>query len=160
MSMAASITVLAIIVLLLVSAYFSATETALDAASRRRIQKLSRDGNRRAQCVERLQKNAERLAGAILLGDTLVIIMATALATGLFASFWGPYALLIAAPLVSVLVILLAKVVPKTLVVRQADRAALALAPSMEQLVRLLSPVTVVCQKLMRGMLRLFGLRM
>ena len=58
MSMAASITVLAIIVLLLVSAYFSATETALDAASRRRIQKLSRDGNRRAQCVERLQKNA------------------------------------------------------------------------------------------------------
>jgi Mg2+/Co2+ transporter CorB len=160
MSMAASITVLAIIVLLLVSAYFSATETALDAASRRRIQKLSRDGNRRAQCVERLQKNAERLAGAILLGDTLVIIMATALATGLFASFWGPYALLIAAPLVSVLVILLAKVVPKTLVVRQADRAALSLAPSMEQLVRLLSPVTVVCQKLMRGMLRLFGLRM
>ncbi len=160
MSMAASITVLAIIVLLLVSAYFSATETALDAASRRRIQKLSRDGNRRAQCVERLQKNAERLAGAILLGYTLVIIMATALATGLFASFWGPYALLIAAPLVSVLVILLAKVVPKTLVVRQADRAALSLAPSMEQLVRLLSPVTVVCQKLMRGMLRLFGLRM
>lgn len=160
MSMAASITALAIVVLLLVSAYFSATETALDAASRRRIHKLSRDGNRRAQCVERLQKNAERLAGAILLGDTLVIIMATALATGLFASFWGPYALLIAAPLVSVLVILLAKVVPKTLVVRHADRAALALAPSMEQLVRLLSPVTVVCQKLMRGMLRLFGLRM
>lgn len=160
MSPAASITALAIVVLLLVSAYFSATETALDAASRRRIHKLSRDGNRRAQCVERLQKNAERLAGAILLGDTLVIIMATALATGLFASFWGPYALLIAAPLVSVLVILLAKVVPKTLVVRQADRAALALAPSMEQLVRVLSPVTVVCQKLMRGMLRLFGLRM
>ncbi len=160
MSMAASITVLAIIVLLAVSAYFSATETALNAASRRRIQKLSRDGNERARCVERLQKNAERLAGAILLGDTLVIIMATALATGLFASFWGPYALLIAAPLVSVLVILLAEVVPKTLVVRQADRAALALAPSMEMLVSLLSPVTVVCQKLMRGMLQLFGLRM
>ena len=71
MSTAASITALAIVVLLLVSAYFSATETALDAASRRRIHKLSRDGNRRAQCVERLQKNAERLAGAILLGDTL-----------------------------------------------------------------------------------------
>jgi Mg2+/Co2+ transporter CorB len=160
MSLAASITVLAIIVLLVVSAYFSATETALSAASRRRIQKLARDGNKRAQCVERLQKNTERLAGAILLGDTLVIIMATALATGLFASFWGPYALLIAAPLVAVLVILLAEVVPKTLVVRRADRAALALAPSMEWLVTLLSPVTVFCQKLMRGMLHLFGLRM
>ncbi len=160
MSTAASITVLAIIVLLVLSAYFSATETALGAASRRRIQKLARDGNRRAQCVERLQKNTERLAGAILLGDTLVIITATALATGLFASFWGPYALLLAAPLVAVLVILLAEVAPKTLVVRRADRAALALAPSMEMLVKLLSPVTVFCQKLMRGMLRLFGLRM
>ncbi|MGE0667069.1 MAG: HlyC/CorC family transporter [Sphingomonadales bacterium] len=160
MSPAAVITVLAILVLLVVSAYFSATETALNAASRRRIQKLARDGNRRAQCVERLQKNTERLAGAILLGDTLVIIMATALATGLFASFWGPYALLISAPLIAVMVILLAEVVPKTLVVRHADRAALALAPSMEWLVRLLSPATVFCQKLMRGMLRLFGLRM
>ena len=160
MSAAASITVLAIIVLLLVSAYFSATETALGAASHRRIHKLARDGNTRAQCVERLQRNAERLAGTILLGDTLVIITATALATGLFTRFWGPYALLIAAPVIAVLVILLAEVVPKTLVVRNADRAALALAPSMEMLVRLLSPVTVFCQKLMRGMLRLFGLRM
>ncbi len=160
MSLAASITVLAIVVLLVVSAYFSAAETALSAASRRRIHKLARDGNTRAQFVERLQRNTERLPGAIRLGDTLVIIMATALATGLCASFWGPYALLIAAPLVAVLVILLAEVAPKTLVVRHADRAALALAPSMEWLVRVLSPVTVFCQKLMRGMLRLFGLRM
>ncbi|MEN3974337.1 HlyC/CorC family transporter [Emcibacter sp. SYSU 3D8] len=159
MSAAAFITVLAIIVLLAISAYFSAAETALYAASRRRMQKLARDGDARAQCVERLQRNNEGLAGAILLGDTLVIIMATALATGLFASFWGPYALLVAAPLVAVLVILLAEVAPKTLVVRDADRAALKLAPSMEMVVGLLSPVTAFCQKLMRGALRLFGLR-
>jgi Mg2+/Co2+ transporter CorB len=159
MSLAALITVLAIVVLLAVSAYFSATETALNAASRRHMQKLARDGNTRAQSVERLQKNMERLAGTVLLGDTLVIIMATALATGLFTRFWGPYALLVAAPLISIMVILLAEVAPKTLVVRRADRAALALAPSMEMLVRLLSPATVFCQKLTRSLLNLAGLR-
>ena len=159
MSLAAIITVLAIFVLVVISAYFSAAETALNAASRARMQKLARAGNRRAMSVERLQKNTERLAGAILLGDTLVIIMATALATGLFTKFWGSYALLLAAPLVAVAVMLLAEVLPKTLVVHSADRAALVLAPSMEVVVGLLSPVSVFLQKLVRGLLRVVGLR-
>ncbi len=158
MSTAATLTVLAIVLLVLLSACFSAAETAMNAASRRRIQKLARDGNPRAQCVERLQRNTERLAGAVLLGDTLAIIMATALATGLCTVFWGPYALLIAAPVVAVLMILVAEVLPKTLVVRNAERAALALAPPMEVLVRVLSPITVLCQKLVRGVLRLLGM--
>jgi Mg2+/Co2+ transporter CorB len=159
MSLAAIITVLAIFVLLVISAYFSAAETALNAASRARMQKLARAGNARAMSVERLQKSTERLAGTILLGDTLVIIMATALATGLFTKFWGSYALLLAAPLVAVAVMLLAEVLPKTLVVHSADRAALVLAPSMEVVVGLLSPVSVFLQKLVRGMLRVAGLR-
>ncbi|HNR78593.1 MAG TPA: CNNM domain-containing protein, partial [Parvularculaceae bacterium] len=79
----------AIILLLFVSAFFSGSETALTATSRARMHKLESDGDKRAKRVNALIRNREKLIGAILLGNNLVNILATALASTLFASLFG-----------------------------------------------------------------------
>ena len=79
-------TFIAILCLLGMSAFFSGSETALTAASRTRMHQLERDGDKRAAKVTTLISNREKLIGAILLGNNLVNILASALATTLFAS--------------------------------------------------------------------------
>ena len=83
------ITVAGIVVLLVLSACFSGSETALTAASQPRIHLLGRQGDRRADMVMRLYGQREKLLGAILLGNNLVNILASALATSLLITWFG-----------------------------------------------------------------------
>jgi Mg2+/Co2+ transporter CorB len=152
------LSVVAIFVLLLASAYFSASETALTAASRARVHRLAHGGNRRAQAVERLKKDNERLIGTILVGNNAVNILATALATSLFTRLFGEYAVAVATGAMTVLVILFAEVLPKTLAIRSPDRGAMLVAPSIGVLVKVLSPLTRAIQAVVRTVLGVFGL--
>ena len=79
----------AIVVLLILSAFFSGAETALTAASRPLMHQLQQRGNPKAGIVNRLRDNSERLIGAILLGNNLVNISASALATGTLVALYG-----------------------------------------------------------------------
>ena len=84
-------TIVTILVLISMSAFFSGSETALPAASRARMHQLEKDGDKRASLVNKLISDRERLIGAILLGNNLVNILASALATSLFVSLMpGP----------------------------------------------------------------------
>ena len=85
-------------VLLVLSAFFSGSETALTAASRPHMHALSRDGDRRARIVSELQKRQERTIGTILLGNNLVNILASALAT----SPLGPLLMVTTGPVVTI----------------------------------------------------------
>jgi Mg2+/Co2+ transporter CorB len=119
---------------------------------------LEEDGNRRARIVNRLLLNRERLIGAILLSYNLANIAASALATSVLLHLFGDAGVAYATLVMTVLVVLFAEVLPKTYAIVNADRMALAVAPSMRLTVALLAPVTAAMQLLVRQTLRLFGI--
>jgi Mg2+/Co2+ transporter CorB len=157
MTLGLGITLGAIFGLLILSAFFSGSETALTAASRAKMHALEQDGNRRARIVNRLLLARERLIGAILLGNNLANIAASALATTLFLSLFGEAGVAYATVVMTVIVVLFAEVLPKTYAILNADRMALVLAPAVSLLVAVLAPVTAAIQFLVRHALRLFG---
>ncbi len=157
MTLGLGITLGAIVGLLIISAFFSGAETALTAASRARMHALEDDGNRRARIVNRLLLSRERLIGAILLSYNLANIAASALATSVLLSIFGDAGVFYATVVMTVLVVLFAEVLPKTYAIVNADRMALAVAPSVRWFVAVLAPVTAAMQFLVRHTLRLFG---
>jgi Mg2+/Co2+ transporter CorB len=148
-----------ILVLLLLSAFFSGSETSLTAASRPRMHTLEQQGDHRAQLVNRLFDTKERLIGVILLGNNLVNIMASALATSLLIGWFGEAGVAYATLLMTLLVLIFAEVLPKTFAIHNADRLALAVAPVMRPIVAVFGPATLAVQAVVNVTLRLFGLR-
>jgi len=148
---------LAILVLLLCSALLSGSETALTTSSRPRMHQLERRGNRRAAHVNWLQGRQGRLLGAILIGNNLVNILASSLATGTLIALFGDAGVVYAAALMTVLIVLFGEILPKTYALHHADRAALLVAPPIRLLVRLLTPLLFLVHGAVQGALRLFG---
>ena len=151
------ISILTIAVLLLLSAFFSGSETALTAASRARIHHLAQRGNRRARTVSALMEQRDRLIGAILLGNNLVNILASALATSALIGLVGDAGVAYATIIMTVLVLIFAEILPKTYAIHNADRTALAVAPVVRVVVVVLAPITRASQIVVRSLLRLIG---
>ena len=147
---------IAIAFLLVLSAFFSGSETALTAASRPRMHHLEKSGSRRARMVNRLREQQERLIGTVLLGNNLVNILASALATSLLIGWFGDAGVAYATVAMTLLVLIFAEVMPKTYAIANADRMALAVAPWLRPLVAALSPVSRAIQQVVRLILRLF----
>ncbi|WP_084399305.1 HlyC/CorC family transporter [Henriciella aquimarina] len=151
-------TAVAILLLLGMSAFFSGSETALTAASRNRIHALEREGNKRASVVSALISDRERLIGAILLGNNLVNILASALATNLFATLMpGAYGVAAATAVMTVLVLVFAEVLPKTYAITRADSMAMSVGKPISWLVAAVAWVTVLIQAVVNGTLRMIG---
>ncbi|WP_300377794.1 HlyC/CorC family transporter [Henriciella sp.] len=151
-------TSVAILFLLGMSAFFSGSETALTAASRNRIHQLERDGDKRAALVSSLISDRERLIGAILLGNNLVNILASALATNLFASLLpGGMGVAVATAVMTVLVLVFAEVLPKTYAITRADSMAMSVGKPISWLVATVAWITVMIQVVVNATLRLVG---
>ena len=157
MTLTIGITCGAILALLILSAFFSGSETALTAVSRGRVHQLQRHGNRRAGIVDKLISARETLIGAILLGNNLVNILASALATSLFVKLFGDAGVAYATLVMTALVLIFAEVLPKTYAITNTDRSALAVAPIIRVIVAVLGPVTATVQFIVRKTLGLFG---
>jgi Mg2+/Co2+ transporter CorB len=153
------ITLAAIVGLLVLSGFFSGSETSLTAASRARMHTLAQQGDHRAALVNRLWRGKAQLIGAILLGNNLVNILGSALATSLMISLFGEAGVLYATLAMTLLVLIFAEVLPKTYALSHADNMALTVAPVMQVIVALLSPVVRMVQWIVTMTLRLFGLR-
>ena len=147
----------AILVLLVLSAFFSGSETALTGASLPRMHELARQGNRRAMLVLALYEQRERLIGAILLGNNLANILATTLATTAFIYLFGEAGVLYATVAMTSLVLVFAEVAPKVYALANPDRMALGVAPVIRGIVFLFAPVTHAIQSLIGGVMKLFG---
>ena len=109
-----TLTVIAIIVLLLLSAFFNASETGLTASSRARMHALEQDGNSKAKLVNRLMASPEKVIGTVLLGNTLVDVLASALAASLAVTMVGDVGVVYATGIMTVLIVIFAAVLPKT----------------------------------------------
>ena len=148
----------AIVLLLLFSGFFSGSETALTAASRARMHRLAEEGNKRARIVLRLTEDRERLIGAILLGNNLVNILASALATSLFLALFGDAGVVYATLVMTAVVLIFAEVAPKTFAITNTDRVALAVSQPLRIIIFLFGPVTAAVQFIVRHTFRIFGL--
>lgn len=147
----------AVFVLILFSAFFSGSETSLTALSRARMHSLEREGNKRARLVNKLREQKDRLIGALLLGNNLVNILASAIATSALIKIFGEAGVLYATAVMTLVVLIFAEVLPKTYALHHADRFALKIAPFVKVVVVLFSPVTNTVARFVRAILKVFG---
>lgn len=148
---------LAILVLLILSGFFSGSETALTAASKHVMHQMEQNGDRRAGMVNALHEDKERLIGAILLGNNLVNILASALATSLLIQLFGDNGVAYATVAMTLLVLIFSEILPKTYAIRNANKTALAVVPIIKPIISIFGPVTLTINALVRQLLNLIG---
>ncbi|MEL6169483.1 MAG: HlyC/CorC family transporter [Pseudomonadota bacterium] len=147
----------AILVLLLASAFFSGSETALTAASRGKLRARADKGSKAARRALNVTEDSERLIGAVLLGNNLINILAASLATVLFTGLFGESGVAWATLVMTALVVVFAEVLPKTYAITSPEEAAVRVAPIVGFFITIFSPIVSVVRAIVRQVLRLFG---
>jgi Mg2+/Co2+ transporter CorB len=151
-------TISIVVACLLVSAFFAASETALIGASRASMLRLSKQGNREAGVVSSLVNMRERLIGALLLGNNIANIGASALATGIFTAWFGEVGVLYATAVMTVLVVIFAEVLPKTIAINAPDRISLLVARPMKVALYVLGPAITIIEAIVLALMKLLGI--
>jgi Mg2+/Co2+ transporter CorB len=153
------LTVGAIVLLLLMSALFSGSETALTAASRGKLRAQADKGSAGAAAALAVTEDNERMIGALLLGNNIVNITSASLATALLTRMFGDSGVALATLVMTLLVLIFGEVLPKTYAITNAEVAASRVAPLIRVVILVFSPVVSVVRALVRLLLRLFGVR-
>ncbi len=153
------ITAAAIMVLLVLSAFFSGSETALTAASRGKLRSAADKGSRGAETALTVTEDSERLIGSILLGNNVVNILATSLATALLTKLFGQNGVALATLGMTLLVLIFAEVLPKTYAITNSETVAARVARPILWVTRVFSPIVAFVRVLVRGVLHVFGVR-
>ncbi len=146
-----------VVVLIFVSAFFSGSETGLTTASRARLTELARRGSGRAATVLKLTAMPERLIGALLLGNSVANITASAVATAALVKMFGDTGAVIASAAMTVLILIFAEVMPKTYAIAYPDKVATAVAPIMRIIVAVLGPIVLTVEYIVKKTLAVFG---
>lgn len=133
-----------IILLLLLSAFFSSAETALTTVNAIKIRQLVEEGNKKAVLVEKIIDNKSKMLSAILIGNNIVNISSSALATVFAQSLWGEFAISIATGVLTVLVLLFGEITPKTLATVYPLKLALLYSKIIYGLMFILTPVIYI----------------
>ncbi len=144
--------------LLVLSAFFSSTETALMSINRYRLRHRARAGHRGAQLTEKLLQKPDRLIGLILLGNNLVNLSASAIAT-LIAARIGGAAVALSVVILTLVVLIFAELAPKTLAIRKPSRVAIPSAYIYYPLLKVTYPIVWAVNLIANGLLRLIGVR-
>lgn len=153
------ITAGAIAVLIIFSGFFSGSETALTAASRGKLRANADKGDARAERALDITEDNERLIGSVLLGNNVVNIVATSLATSLLTKLFGQNGVAAASLVMTILILIFAEVLPKTYAISNPEIVASRVARPIGIVVRLFSPIVAAVRLLVRGVLRIFGVR-
>lgn len=151
------LTGLAILGLLVMSAFFSGSETALTASSRGKLKSQADKGAAGAAAAMKVTDDSERMIGALLLGNNIVNILSASLATALLTRLFGDSGVVLATGLMTVLVLVFGEVLPKTLAIGAPEPVAMRVAPIIRVLIVLFSPVVSLVRLLVRAILRLLG---
>jgi Mg2+/Co2+ transporter CorB len=155
MTLSIGLSLAAIIILIALSAFFNLSETSLTAASRARMHSLEEDGNTQAKLVNKLLSSPEKMIGSVLLGNTLVDVLAAALASHLAVELYGEVGVAYATAAVTLLIVIFAAVLPKTYALAFSDRVALVVAPAMRGVIYILTPFTKAIEFVVRQLLKL-----
>ena len=153
------LTGLAVTGLLLLSAFFSGSETALTAASRGVLKAQADKGSKGAKAALEVTDDSERMIGALLLGNNVANILSASLTTALLTDLFGTNGVALATVIVTVLVLVFAEVLPKTVAIISPVPVAVLVGPAIKVLILLFTPVVTTVRAFVRLILRLFGLR-
>jgi len=145
-----------VLILICISALFSCCETSITAVSRAKVHRMINEGDKRAKKLEKLLKDREKVISTMLIGNNIVNILASALATTFFIATFGEHGLFYATVVMTVLVVIFSEIAPKTFALKMPDKIAISLAWVMELLVKILFPLTHVSQNLVDGFFGLF----
>lgn len=146
-----------IVILMILSAFFSGSETALTAASRVRLLQREKEGNKRAAMVNKIRQHKDRMIGALLLGNNLVNILSSAVATGVLIKMFGDAGVIYATFIMTLMLLIFSEVLPKTYAFHHAETMALRVAPLIRIIIMIFGPVTEIVTWIVRRVLRLFG---
>ncbi len=149
----------AILILLVLSAFFSGSETALTAASRGKLRSAADKGSKGAERALAITEDNERLIGSVLLGNNVVNILATSLATAVLTKVFGQNGVAAATLIMTLLVLIFAEVLPKTFAITNPETVASGVARPISVIVFVFSPIVAAVRYLVRGVLFLFGVR-
>ena len=142
-----------LIVLIALSAFFSSAETALTTVNRVRVRTLIDEGNRRAAVLQKVLDNYSKMLSSILIGNNVVNLSASALTTTLAMKLWGNYAVSIATGVLTLVVLLCGEIVPKNAATLNAEKISLAYARIIYYLMKLLTPLIYIVDRLSVGIM-------
>lgn len=142
-----------LVILLLLSAFFSSAETALTTSNRIRMRTLAEDGNKRAERVLRITDDSGKMLSAILIGNNIVNLSASSIATSLAIKLWGSVGAGIATGILTILILIFGEISPKTLATIHSEKISLAYSGIIEFLMKILTPVIYIINKLSMGFL-------
>ncbi|MEM6941732.1 MAG: CNNM domain-containing protein, partial [Pseudomonadota bacterium] len=148
-----------ILCLLVLSGFFSGSETALTAASRGKLRVLADKGSGGAERALKITEDNERLIGSVLLGNNLVNILATSLATSLFLRLFGESGVGLATVVMTLLVLVFAEVLPKTYAITNSETAASIVSRPISLVVTVFAPIVSAVRYFVRGVLRVLGVQ-
>ena len=145
--------------LIIASAFFSASETSMMALNRYRLKALSAKNNTQAKRVEKLLKKIDYLIGGILLGNNFVNILAASIATLLSIKLWGEGSVIIASLVLTLVILIFAENTPKTFAAKNPEKIALPASWLLEILIKIFKPLIYLISVISQFILQLFGLK-
>ncbi len=137
-----------LIILVLLSAFFSSAETALVTVNKLRIKTLADEGNKRALTLMKITENSGKMLSAVLIGNNIVNLSASSLATVFAQEVFGNYAVSIATGILTLVILLFGEITPKTLATIHSEPLAIFYAPIIWALMCILTPVIFIVNKL------------
>ncbi|MBJ7556292.1 HlyC/CorC family transporter [Marinomonas spartinae] len=143
--------------LILISAFFSSSETGMLTLNKYRLKHLVKNKNRTAMRVSKLLERPDRLLGLILIGNNFVNILASAIATIIAVRIWGDAGVAIATAALTLIVLIFAEVTPKTMAALHPEKVAFAASWLLSILLKVFYPIVVFVNSLSNGLLRIFG---
>jgi len=147
-----------LLVLILLSAFFSSAETALTTVNRVKINTLSEDGLKSANILEKILHQNSKMLSTILIGNNIVNISASSLATTLAIKLWGSVAIGIATGILTIVVLIFGEIIPKTLANLYNEKIALTYAPIVYTLIIAFTPLIIIVDFLSIGFMRIFSI--
>ena len=137
-----------LVVLLFLSAFFSSAETALTTTNRIRMMTLADEGNKRAARVLKITDDSGKMLSAILIGNNIVNLTASSIATSLAIRLFGSVGAGIATGILTVLILIFGEISPKTLATIHAEKLAMAYSGIIQLIMTILTPVIIIINKL------------
>lgn len=158
MDTAGVIQLVILFVLVFLSGFFSSAETALSTVNRVKMRTLEEEGNKRAKTVNKILERYSKMISAILIGNNIVNLSASSLATTLVIRVWGNAFVGVATGILTILVLFGGEIIPKTWANLNSEKISLAYAPIVYFLIKILTPVIFVVDKIANAILRLMGI--
>ncbi len=140
--------IIALIALISMSAIFSSTETAFSSVNMIRLKQMAKNGNKKAKVAYGISKNFTAAITTILIGNNVVNILATSLATALFTELFGPSGVAVATGIMTVLILIFGEIAPKIIAKSKAETVVLRMAKPLSLLITIFRPISTVVEKI------------